>query len=223
MLVIQTPEGLASVYVPVIVSEDRRTMLSHLARANPWWKTVSDGTEVLALFLAASAYVSPNYYPSRLESPGVVPTWNYVAAEVRGRVTLHDDSEWKLNQVTRLTHHFERPYDPEWTTQRNRRHRDRSARHPREGETLPEPPRDRPRQRSRPFCKRLAQRAKRREENVAFARSRGVSESAPWKTRRHSRLVNLDHYPRCPRRADRVLCYERMFPSSRGRADGDRR
>jgi transcriptional regulator len=114
MLVIQTPEGLASVYVPVIVSEDRRTMLSHLARANPWWKTVSDGTEVLALFLAASAYVSPNYYPSRLESPGVVPTWNYVAAEVRGRATLHDDSEWKLNQVTRLTHHFERPYDPEW-------------------------------------------------------------------------------------------------------------
>jgi transcriptional regulator len=114
MLVIQTPEGLASVFVPVIVSEDRRTLLSHLARANPWWKSVSEGSEVLALFLAASAYVTPSYYPSRLENPGVVPTWNYVAAEVHGRVTLHDEPEWKLQQVRELTHHFERGRDPEW-------------------------------------------------------------------------------------------------------------
>jgi transcriptional regulator len=114
MLVIQTPEGLASVFVPVIVSEDRKTLLSHLARANPWWKSVSEGTEVLALFLAASAYVTPSYYPSRLENPGVVPTWNYVAAEVHGRATLHDEPEWKLEQVRALTHHFERGREPEW-------------------------------------------------------------------------------------------------------------
>jgi transcriptional regulator len=114
MLVINTPEGLASVFVPIIVSDDHRTLRSHLARANSWWRSVGDGTEVLALFLSASAYVSPNYYPSRVESPGVVPTWNYVAAEVHGRVTLHDDAQWKLDQVRELTRHFERGYDPEW-------------------------------------------------------------------------------------------------------------
>jgi transcriptional regulator len=114
MLIIQTPNGLASVFVPVIVSEDHRTILSHLARANSWWKSVGDGTEVLALFLAASAYVTPSYYPSRLENPGVVPTWNYVAAEIHGRVTLHDEPEWKLNQVRSLTQHFEQGRDPEW-------------------------------------------------------------------------------------------------------------
>jgi transcriptional regulator len=114
MLVISTPNGLASVFVPVIVSADRRTMWSHLAKANPWWKSVSDGMDVLALFLAASAYVTPSHYPSRLENPGVVPTWNYVAAEVRGRLTLHDDAQWKLNQVRALTHHFEEGRDPEW-------------------------------------------------------------------------------------------------------------
>jgi transcriptional regulator len=114
MLVLHSPDGLASVYVPVIVSGDRRTMLSHLARANPWWRSVTNGAEVLALFLAASAYVSPTYYPSRVESPGVVPTWNYVAAEVRGRVTLHHDDAWKLRQVRELTHHFEEGRDPEW-------------------------------------------------------------------------------------------------------------
>jgi transcriptional regulator len=113
-LVISTPRGLESVFVPVVVSVDRRTILSHLAKANAWWKAVDDDTEVLAIFLAASAYVTPSYYPSRLETPGVVPTWNYVAAEVRGRVTLRHDLEWKQNQVRSVTQQFERGRRPEW-------------------------------------------------------------------------------------------------------------
>lgn len=114
LLVIQKPEGLASVFVPVLVSEDRRTMLSHVAKANNWWREVTDGTEVIALFLAASAYVSPSNYPSRSENPNVVPTWNYVAAEVRGRVSIHPDPAWLLDQVRALTRHFEAGRDPEW-------------------------------------------------------------------------------------------------------------
>ena len=70
MLVIQTPEGMASVYVPILVSDDRRVLVTHVARANPWWKAVGEGADVLALFLAASAYVTPSNYPSRLENPG---------------------------------------------------------------------------------------------------------------------------------------------------------
>jgi transcriptional regulator len=89
-------------------------MWSHLAKANPWWQGVGSDTDVLALFLVASAYVSPTYYPSRLENPGVVPTWNYVAAEVRGRLTLHEDPDWKLNQVRGVTSQFERGREPEW-------------------------------------------------------------------------------------------------------------
>jgi len=114
MLVIATEDGLESVFVPVIVSEDRATIWSHLAKANPWWKSARDGMDVLALFLAASAYVSPSHYPSRLENPGVVPTWNYEAAEVRGRLTLHQANEWKLNQVRDLTSHFEQGRTPQW-------------------------------------------------------------------------------------------------------------
>jgi transcriptional regulator len=114
MLVIATSNGLASVFVPVVVSEDRRTMTSHLAKANSWWKVVNDETEVLALFLTASTYISPTNYPSRLENPGVVPTWNYVAAEVHGRLKLHEDPTWKLNQVRSQTQQFESGRNPEW-------------------------------------------------------------------------------------------------------------
>ncbi|MGC1420542.1 MAG: FMN-binding negative transcriptional regulator [Acidimicrobiales bacterium] len=114
MLVINTDEGLMSVFVPVVTSEDRRTIRFHVARANAWWRAVEDGDEVLALFLAASAYVSPSLYPSRLDSPGVVPTWNYVACEVRGRLRVHDDKEWTSTQIHDLTDHFESGRSPRW-------------------------------------------------------------------------------------------------------------
>jgi len=114
MLVVATPDGLQSVFVPVVVNDDRTKILSHLARANSWWRTLKDGDEVLGLFLVASAYVSPTNYPSRFESPGTVPTWNYVATEVRGRLTIHDDPEWLLRQVRLVTEQFEAGRSPQW-------------------------------------------------------------------------------------------------------------
>jgi transcriptional regulator len=114
MLVIATAEGLASVFVPVLVNAERTKVLSHVARANPWWRSIEDGCEVLGLFLAASAYVSPSNYPSSFEVPGVVPTWNYVACELRGRVHVHDDAQWLASQVRALTESFETGRDPQW-------------------------------------------------------------------------------------------------------------
>lgn len=113
-LVRVTATGLASVFVPVIVSEDHRTLSTHVAKANPWWRSLEDGAEVLALFVAASAYVTPLWYPSRRENPSVVPTWNYVAAEVRGTLRVRDDDEWKRAQVQSLTDHFEEGFDTPW-------------------------------------------------------------------------------------------------------------
>lgn len=115
MLVAQSPDGLQSVFVPVVVSADQTKILTHVARANSWWRSLKDGDEVLGLFLVASAYVSPSNYPSRFETPGVVPTWNYVAAEVRGRVTVHDDVEWLQRQVRLLTDQFEAGRSPVWS------------------------------------------------------------------------------------------------------------
>jgi transcriptional regulator len=115
MLVVHTPEGLKSVFVPVVVSDDRATILTHVAKANPWWRALKDGDEVLALFLVASAYVSPSNYPSRIEKPGVVPTWNYVAAEVRGTVRVHEDAQWLDHQVRLVTEQFEAERSPKWS------------------------------------------------------------------------------------------------------------
>lgn len=113
-LVVVTPEGLRSVFAPVVVSADRQHVTSHVARANPWWRELDEGHDVLALFVAASAYVSPTYYPSRFANPSVVPTWNYVAAEVRGRLHVRDDSGWLRDQVGRQTAHYEATNAEPW-------------------------------------------------------------------------------------------------------------
>jgi transcriptional regulator len=114
LLVAKGPGGMQSVFVPVVVNEDRTMLTSHVAKANNWWKALRDGDEVLAVFLAASAYVSPSNYPSRFENPGVVPTWNFVMAEVRGTVKIHADAEWLKIQTTSVTEEFERERNPEW-------------------------------------------------------------------------------------------------------------
>jgi len=114
MLVRSSETGLVSVFVPVVVDDDRTTIRAHMARGNPWWRSVTDASDVLGLFVSASAYVSPSYYPSRFEDPGVVPTWNYVAVEVRGRLHIHDDAAWLGDQVRALTSTFEAGRSPQW-------------------------------------------------------------------------------------------------------------
>ncbi len=105
--------GLLSVFAPIVVDEGRRTLTTHVARANDWWHD-ADGEPVLILVLAASAYVSPRHYPSAAQSPGVVPTWNYVAAEIRGTIRVHDDAAWTRGQAERQTDHFEASAATPW-------------------------------------------------------------------------------------------------------------
>ncbi len=114
ILVTGSTERLNSVVTPVRPSASRTAMTAHLARANPFWRGIAQGQEILAVFLAASAYVSPAHYPSAAEAPGVVPTWNYVAAEVRGRVHVVEDRDWLLAEVSALTERFESRRDVPW-------------------------------------------------------------------------------------------------------------
>jgi transcriptional regulator len=57
----------------------------------------------MALFMGPDAYVSPAWYPSKLEHGKVVPTWNYVAVHAYGPVEFFDDAHRLLDIVTGLT------------------------------------------------------------------------------------------------------------------------
>jgi transcriptional regulator len=89
--------------LPVVWEDDRLVM--HIARANPHWRSVPDDADVPALVVVtdAEAYVSPAWYASKAEHGRVVPTWNYSAVQLSGRVRRHEDPAWLREAVTMLT------------------------------------------------------------------------------------------------------------------------
>ena len=61
---------------------------THLARANPQWRSLHPEREVLTIFQGPHAYISPRWYDHVN-----VPTMNYVAVHVYGLVRLVEDAE----------------------------------------------------------------------------------------------------------------------------------
>lgn len=78
----------------------------HLARANPHRRS-ADGAPSVVTVVGAQGYISPRWYPAKAEHGRVVPTWDYVVATATGRLRVHDDADWLLDLVTRLTDRHE--------------------------------------------------------------------------------------------------------------------
>jgi transcriptional regulator len=100
--------------LPVVWDGDR--LVLHTARANPHWRSIpADGDlGALAIVTDAEAYVSPAWYPAKAEHGRVVPTWNYSAVQITGRVRRHEDPEWVRRAVTMLTEQHESSRAEPW-------------------------------------------------------------------------------------------------------------
>jgi len=86
----------------------------HVARTNPVWQQLHDGDDVMVVFRAGDAYISPNWYPSKHEQHRQVPTWNYVVAHAHGRVRIVDDERFVRGIVGRLTKTHEASQPAPW-------------------------------------------------------------------------------------------------------------
>lgn len=84
-LFLTTPEGPRVAHVP-LVAYDAERFGFHIARGNALTPHL-DGAQVLMVVQGPDAYVSPDWYG--LDDQ--VPTWNYVAVELQGRVTREPD------------------------------------------------------------------------------------------------------------------------------------
>lgn len=112
-LVTVGPDGRPdSTLLPVLVDGDR--VLCHVARANDHWARIAPASPGLVVVGGADAYVSPAWYASKAEHGRVVPTWNYSEVQLRGTVTVHDDPDWVLDVVTRLTERHESGRERPW-------------------------------------------------------------------------------------------------------------
>ncbi|MEO0713738.1 MAG: FMN-binding negative transcriptional regulator [Pseudomonadota bacterium] len=107
-------DGPMVALAPLVLSEDSAALEGHVARANPFWRSLDGGpADAVALFQGPNAYVSPSWYPSKAEHGRVVPTWNYSAVEVRGRLAALDAEE-TLAGLNRLTDAMEADRPQPW-------------------------------------------------------------------------------------------------------------
>ncbi len=86
MVFAQTPDGPRVAHTPLLTTSGGAVQF-HLARGNALTRHL-DGTTALVVVNGPDAYVSPRWYDNR----DTVPTWDYVALELEGRVRRMDDA-----------------------------------------------------------------------------------------------------------------------------------
>lgn len=87
-------QDLDATRLPLILDAsqgNKGTIIGHMARANPQWKTLS-GKRASVLFDGPHSYISPTWYVSR----PAVPTWNYASVQCFGVFQMLNSSDTLL-------------------------------------------------------------------------------------------------------------------------------
>ncbi len=112
-LTVNGPDGPLAAHVPFVLSDDGQMAELHLVRSNPIARALGDGQAALLAVTGPDGYISPDWYCVADQ----VPTWNYLAAHLRGTLRALPANEMR-GQLDRLSAEFEnrlRPKAP-WTT-----------------------------------------------------------------------------------------------------------
>ena len=118
VLVSHGADGLVATHLPTVLKADAGeigVIEAHFARANPHWKMFDpSGTDALLIYSGPHIYIRPSWYPTKAENGKVVPTWNYAAVHVYGRVELVHEADWLHAHVSDITHQQEAANDEPW-------------------------------------------------------------------------------------------------------------
>jgi len=112
-LLVSQVEGLPfATHLPFLLERTagpQGTLVGHMARANPQWREAA-GQTALAIFSGPHVYISPTWY----ETEQVVPTWNYTAVHVYGRVEVLDDKDALGDIVQEMVRFYEQAMPRPW-------------------------------------------------------------------------------------------------------------
>nr|WP_315157965.1 FMN-binding negative transcriptional regulator [uncultured Flavobacterium sp.] len=104
ILINQTNGKLWATHIPMELdynSEGKEILQGHLSKENPQGIAFEDNTEVLAVFTGPHAYISSSWYDHEN-----VPTWNYTAVHVYGKVKIIH-GEAVIDSLTKLVDKYE--------------------------------------------------------------------------------------------------------------------
>jgi transcriptional regulator len=99
-------DGLIANHIPFLIDPNAGefgSLIGHVARANPIWRSFSATTPSIVVFQGSDAYITPSWYPSKQAHGRAVPTWNYAVVHAHGLPRAIEDRAWLLNHVTHLT------------------------------------------------------------------------------------------------------------------------
>ncbi|AUH34112.1 FMN-binding negative transcriptional regulator [Paracoccus tegillarcae] len=114
LLITVGADGPAANPVPFELSPDGRKLRAHLARANPQLDDLRRGEPVLVVFQGEQSYITPSWYATKQATGKVVPTWNYLMVQARGRPALTNDADWLHDQIDALTRQMESAQPTPW-------------------------------------------------------------------------------------------------------------
>lgn len=77
-------------------------LVGHIAKINPQWHYFKDSEEVLCIFNGPHSYVSSSWYKEE-----EVPTWNYIAVHVYGKLKILDEAA-VLESMYKLVDKYEK-------------------------------------------------------------------------------------------------------------------
>jgi transcriptional regulator len=115
-----TPAGAEPQLTHLPLLRDGDVLLGHVARANPHWRSFAEA-DSLAVFAGPHAYVSPTWYAAPMAA---VPTWNFTAVHVHGRIAVIDEARERADVVERLVERFEGEGEDAWRFALTGRERD---------------------------------------------------------------------------------------------------
>jgi transcriptional regulator len=99
-------------HLPFIIGGSGNNVIlkSHMAKANPQWKSFNGKDEVLVIFSEPHSYISPSLYNHERN----VPTWNYIAVHAYGipQIITNENEIESLFDLTFDT--FEKSYKAQW-------------------------------------------------------------------------------------------------------------
>ena len=117
LLVTAGPGGLIANPVPFLVDAESGTqgrLRAHLAKPNPQVAALRGVASCLVVFQGPEHYVTPSWYATKRETGKVVPTWNYVMVQVRGRPRIVEDAGWLRRLLDDLTARHEHGRPAPW-------------------------------------------------------------------------------------------------------------
>ncbi|HZW26404.1 MAG TPA: FMN-binding negative transcriptional regulator [Gallionella sp.] len=116
-LVTLNADGLEANHIPLMLTAGPApygVLSGHIARSNPLWQEHPADADVLVIFHGAESYISPSWYASKAETGKVVPTWNYVSVQAKGKLRVVHDAGWIRAQLESLTAHNEAGFAQPW-------------------------------------------------------------------------------------------------------------